>query len=374
MTYPELLQDIKTRIRQAQIKATMSANAEMLALYWDVGRLIDQRQHEKGWGSKIIPKLSKDIRNELPEIKGFSERNIKRMLAFYREYIGLLIVPQAVAQLSETESTSGSDLETLIVPPVAAQLDAQNIRYIYGLILNLPWSHNFVLIEKVKDLKARRWYMEQALTGGWGRDTLESMIRSNAFGRKGKAATNFAAQLPAPQSELAIEALKDPFIFDFLTLEEPFHERELETGLIQHLEKFLLELGAGFAFVGRQYHVAVSDQDFYVDLLLYHLKLRCYVVVELKKGPFKPEYAGKLSFYCSVIDDYLRHEQDKKTIGLILCQNKDRVLADYILRGVKTPIGVSDYELTKALPKELRSNLPSIEEIEQALGPEKASR
>jgi predicted nuclease of restriction endonuclease-like (RecB) superfamily len=374
MTYPELLQDIKTRIRQSQIKATMSVNSEMLALYWDVGRLIHQRQNEKGWGAKIIPQLSKDIRNELPELKGFSERNIKRMLAFYREYSWLLIVPQPVAQLPEMESNPGSDWEHVIVPQPVAQLDMQNIMDIQGLIFRLPWSHNFILMEKVKDLKARRWYMEQALAVGWGRDTLESMIQNDAFSRKGKAVTNFATQLPAPQSELAIETLKDPFIFDFLTLEEPFHERELETGLIQHLEKFLLELGAGFAFIGRQYHVVVSDQDFYVDLLLYHLKLRCYVVVELKKGPFKPEYAGKLSFYCSVIDDYLRHEQDQKTIGLILCQNKDKVLADYVLRGFNTPIGVSDYELTKALPKELRSSLPSIEEIERVLGSEKVSR
>jgi predicted nuclease of restriction endonuclease-like (RecB) superfamily len=374
MTYPELLQDIKSRIRQAQIKATMSVNAEMLALYWDIGHMIDRRQHEEGWGNSVIPRLSKDIRNELPEIKGFSERNLGRMVAFYREYNELIILPQPVAKLPKTESASVSDREPLIVPQPVAQLDAQNVSDIYGLIFRLPWSHNFVLIEKVKDLEVRRWYMEQALAGGWGRDTLESMIRSNAFRRKGKAVTNFSAQLPTPQSELAAETLKDPFIFDFLTLEEPFHERELETGLIQHLEKFLLELGAGFAFVGRQYHVAVSDQDFYVDLLLYHLKLRCYVVVELKKGPFKPEYAGKVSFYCSVIDDYMRHEQDQKTIGLILCQNKDKILADYILRGLKTPIGVSDYELTKALPKELRSSLPSIEEIERVLGSEKVSR
>jgi len=374
MTYPELLQDIKIRIRQAQIKATMSVNAEMLALYWDIGRMIDQRQSEEGWGAQIIPRLSKDVHNELPEIKGFSERNIKRMLAFYREYRELLIVPQPVAQLVEADSPSNSGRKPLIVPPVVAQLDTQNLKDLYGLILRLPWSHNFILIEKVKDLKARHWYMEQALAGGWGRGTLESSIRNNAFKRKGRAVTNFAAHLPPSQSELAIETLKDPFIFDFLTLEEPFHERELETGLIQHLEKFLIELGAGFAFVGRQYHAVVGEHDFYVDLLLYHLKLRCYVVVELKKGVFKPEYAGKLSFYCSVIDDYLRHEQDQKTIGLILCQNKDKVLADYILRGFNTPIGVSDYELTKALPKELRSSLPSIEEIEQAFGPVKASQ
>jgi predicted nuclease of restriction endonuclease-like (RecB) superfamily len=367
MTYPELLQDIKIRIRQAQIKATMSVNAEMLTLFWDIGRMIDQRQSEEGWGKNVIPRLSKDIRNELPEIKGFSERNLGRMVAFYREYRELIILPQPVAKLRAPEMS-----EPIIWPQPVAKLDDPG--NIHDLIFSLPWSHHFILIEKVKNLKARRWYMEQTLAGGWGRDTLESMIRTDAFKRKGQAVTNFANQLPAPQSELAIETLKDPFIFDFLTLEEPFHERELEMGLIQHLEKFLLELGAGFSFVGRQYHVVVSEQDFYVDLLLYHLKLRCYVAVELKKGPFKPEYAGKLSFYCSVLDDYLRHEQDQRTIGLILCQNKDKVLAEYILRGINTPIGVSDYELTKALPKELRSSLPSIEEIERAFGSEKDSQ
>ena len=209
--------------------------------------------------------------------------------------------------------------------------------------------------------------MAQTVEHGWSKDWLIEQIQHNAYERQGKAVTNFTTHLPSPESALAQEALKDPYIFDFLTLEEPFHERELETGLIAHLEKFLLELGAGFAFVGRQYHLEVSEQDFYIDLLFYHLKLRCYVVIELKKGRFKPEYAGKMNFYCSVVDDKLRHEQDNPTIGLILCQTQDKVVAEYALRDVNKPIGISAYELTRALPDNLKSSLPTVEEIEERL-------
>ena len=212
--------------------------------------------------------------------------------------------------------------------------------------------------------------MHQTIELGWSRDTLVAMIKGKAHERQGKAVSNFAARLPSPQSELAQQLLKDPYIFDFLTIEEPFHERELETGLIRHLEKFLLELGAGFAFVGRQYHLEVSDRDFYLDLLFYHLKLRCFIVIELKKGDFKPEYAGKMNFYCSVVDDLLRNETDQPTIGLILCQTKDRILAEYTLRDIHKPIGISDYELTRALPENLKSSLPTVEEIEAELGRE----
>jgi len=359
MNYAELLNDVKSRIRQAQIRAGLSANLEMLGLYLDIGRIVDQRQRDGGWGSGIIPRLAKDIRNELPEVKGFSERNIKRMRVFYCEYNKLIIGPQPVPQLEHAQENGAQP-----VPQFASQARSK----IYELVLRLPWAHNIILIEKVKDIDARLWYMEQTINGGWGRDTLESFIKSDAYSRRGKAAHNFADKLPSPQSELAANLLKDPYIFDFLTIEEPFHERELETELIRHVEKFLLELGSGFAFVGRQYHLDVGDQDFYIDLLFYHLKLRCFVVIDLKRGPFKPEYAGKLSFYCSVVDDYLRHDQDQTTIGLILCQNKNKVMAEYALSGIRTPLGISDYTLTKALPQELKSSLPSIEEIEEALG------
>jgi predicted nuclease of restriction endonuclease-like (RecB) superfamily len=350
--YSELLDNLKTRIRRSQLKASLAVNAEMILLYWDIGQMIHKRQQQEGWGTGVIPRLSKDIRNELPELKGFSERNIGRMIAFYRDYaINPEILPQPVAKLAPA-------LETPAKPCP---------RIVQDLLAQIPWGHNILLMEKFKDLPTRLWYAQQAIVNGWSRDTLTSMIKNHTHERQGAAVTNFANRLPAPQSEMATQLLKDPYIFDFLTLEEPFHERELETGLLRHVEKFLLELGQGFAFVGRQYPLTVSDNEFYLDLLFYHLKLRCFVVIELKKGKFKPEYAGKVNFYCSAVDDLLRHEADQPTIGLILCQTTDRILAEYTLRDIHKPIGIADYELTRALPKELASSLPSIQEIEAEL-------
>jgi len=363
--YSNLLRDIKARIRQAQIKATLSANAEMVTMYWDIGRMIQERQDHEGWGTAVIPRLSRDIRNELPEEKGFSERNVKRMLRFYREYPNLLLImPQAVTQLQQAENK-----DDLKVPQSVAQLPENNQSVILQRLLpQIPWGHTILLIERIKDLSSRLWHMEQIILNGWSRDTLALMIKSGVYERQGKSINNFEFTLPDPQSDLARQSLKDPFIFDFLTLTEPFNERELETELIKHLEKFLIELGAGFAFVGRQYRMEISDKDYYIDLLFYHLKLRCYIVIELKKGDFKPEYAGKMNFYCSAVDDLIKDPNDQPTIGLILCQTKDRILAEYALRDVHKPIGVSEYELTRALPENLKSSLPSIEEIEAELG------
>ena len=282
---------------------------------------------------------------------------------FYNEYNSFLILPPAVAKLEIDEKTS------ILPPPVAkfppTQISEQNDN-LQEYVFRLPWAHNVVLLG-LKDRATRLWYMKQALEHGWSKAWLEEQIKHRTHERQGQAVTNFAAKLPSPQSALAQEVLKDPYIFDFLTLEEPFHERELETGLVAHVEKFLLELGAGFAFLGRQYHLTVSDQDFYIDLLFYHTKLRCYVVVELKSGKFKPEYAGKVNFYCTAVDEILRHESDNPTIGLILCQTNDRIIAEYTLKKVNTPIGVSEYELTRALPENLKSSLPTIEEIEDQL-------
>jgi len=349
--YPGLLSDIKERIQSAQTRAMLGVNAELIRLYWEIGQMLDARQKSEGWGAAVIPRLARDIRNELPEVKGFSERNIKRMLAFYREYSGLEFVPQAVAQIEADQK----------VPQAVALFSTE-------VLLALPWGHHLLLMEKVKDAETRDWYMQATLANGWSRNVLQMQIESAAHTRQGKATSNFALRLPPPQSDLAQQALKDPYLFDFLTLAEPFHERELETGLIAHLEKFLLELGQGFAFVGRQYHVDVGDQDFYIDLLFYHLHLRCFIVIELKRGAFKPEYAGKMNFYCSVVDDVLKHAADTPTIGLILCQTQNEVIAEYALRGVDKPIGVSTFELTRALPAELESSLPTIEQIERELG------
>lgn len=337
--YANLLVDIKNRILQAQVKATLSANAEMIMMYWDVGRMVHQRQKQQGWSAAIIPKLSRDLRNELPEVKGFSERNLGRMLAFYRNYQDIdLFLPQPVAKLSAAD-----------------------------LIKSIPWGHHALLMQKIKDKSLRFWYMDQTLQNGWSRNTLGLMIESEIHERQGSSTTNFSLTLPDLQSDLARQSLKDPYIFDFLTLSEPFSERELETELIKYLEKFLLELGTGFSFVGRQYHLEISNKDFYIDLLFYHLKLRSFIVIELKKGDFKPEYAGKMNFYCSVVDDILKHPTDNATIGMILCQTKDRILAEYALGDINKPIGISEYELTRALPENLRSSLPSIEELEAEL-------
>jgi predicted nuclease of restriction endonuclease-like (RecB) superfamily len=363
--YRDLLAEIKIRIRAAQNRAALSANAEMILLYWDIGRMIAVRQEREGWGAGVIPKLAVDLKNELPEEKGFSETNLKRMVQFSQEYpqlfsIGARPVPQLPESLSLLEKGAQPVPQTREEQPPAASPDLNAFAL-------LSWGHNIILIQKIKDLPTRLWYAGQTLEQGWSRDTLTLQIKNRAHERQGAAITNFTSTLPAIHASLAQSLLKDPYLFDFLTLTEPFLERELETGLVAHIQKFLIELGRGFAFVGRQYLLTVSDREFYLDLLFYHLHLRCFVVVDLKKGDFKPEYAGKMNFYCSAVDAQLRHAGDAPTIGLILCQTKDRILAEYSLKDIYKPIGVADYELTRALPAELASSLPSIETIEAEL-------
>ena len=366
MNYFALLGDIKSCIQSAQTRAMLAVNSELVRLYWEVGQLLDQRQRDEGWGKGTLPRLAKDLHNDFPELKGFSERNLDRMVAFYREYQhGSLFSPPVVAK---TETS-------LISPPPVAKLalDAKNDEipenspFSSEILRTVPWAHHGVLLEKVKDRVIRRWYMEQLVANGWSRNILAMQIETQAHKRQGAATTNFRQKLPPFQSDLVQQVLKDPYIFDFLTLEKPFRERELEIGLVLHIEKFLLELGQGFAFVGRQYHLVIGEDDFYIDLLFYHFKLRCFVVIELKNGEFKPEYAGKLNFYCNVVDDKLRHATDQPTIGLILCKTKDDVLAEYSLRGIDKPIGIASYELTRSLPDQLKSVLPTIEEIEAEL-------
>jgi predicted nuclease of restriction endonuclease-like (RecB) superfamily len=348
--YRELLDVVRTEIHRAQQRAVLSVNRELIFLYWDIGKLIAHKQQQEGWGRGIIPRLSEDIKGLSPEIKGFSPRNIGRMIAFFREYPNADRI-QADAARSETDS---------FLPRAVAKIET--------LIFNLPWGHNILLLEKVKDRQQRLFYIQRSIEQGWSRSTLEAMCKSQLHLREGNKLSNFNYILPPEQSDLVQQALKDPYIFDFLTLTEPYQERDLEIGLLNHVEKFLLELGVGFAFVGRQYSLTVGQDEYYVDLLFYHFKLRCFVVVELKKGKFKPEYAGKLNFYCNVVDDVLRHQDDQPTVGLILCQDKNEFVAEYAFKGIDKPIGVSEYQLTKSLPKELQSSLPSIEEIEAELG------
>ena len=341
-----LFKEVKTRIQQAQARAVLSVNAELIRLYWDVGRTIAERQKSEGWGTGIIPKLAKELAGELSELKGFSTRNLDRMIAFYRAY-------------SNAEAIS---------PPAVAKLGGDATPHFDKVFWSTPWTHHIVLMEKIREPDTRFWYMAETLKNGWSKNVLVLMIESKAHQRQGKAVSNFNRLLPPPESDLAQQELKDPYVFDFLTLQDTFHERELEVGLLKHLEKFLIELGQGFAFVGRQYYLEIGDNEFYVDMLFYHLKLRCFIVIDLKKGKFKPEYAGKMNFYLNVVDDKLKTAADARSIGLILCQDRNQIVAEYALRGVERPIGVSEYELTRALPKSLKSSLPTVEEIELELG------
>ncbi len=328
--YAELLESLKARIRQAQVRAALSVNRELVLLYWHIGREILQRQRQEGWGAKVIDRLAMDLGREFPEMKGFSPRNLKYMRAFAEAWPDEQIVQEALAQIT--------------------------------------WYHNITLLEKVKDPAERLWYVRQTIEHGWSRNVLVHQIESKLYQRLGKAITNFERTLPAPQSDLARSLIKDPYVFDFLTLGPEAQERDLERALLNHLRDFLLELGKGFAFVGSQYRLEVGGEEFYIDLLFYHLRLRCFVVIDLKIGEFKPEYAGKMNFYLSAADDLLRHPEDRPSIGLILCKSQNRLVAEYALRDVSKPMGVATYRLTEALPADLQENLPSIEELKKELG------
>ena len=365
--YKGLLTNIKNRVRQGQLKVNLAANAEMLATYWDIGRMIHFQQQQKGWGKGVIPKLANDLKNELAEVKGFSVRNIQMMVQFFNEYQMITSIGQL--PVADLESQSITQLpvahldNTAITQLTVAQLeDTKNQAQLIALI---GWTQHTILLQKIKDLSIRYWYMQQILEQGWSRDTLVAQIKSKIHERQGALVHNFDNTLTNAHSLWAKQTFKDPYIFDFITLATEFSERELELELVKHVEKFLLELGAGFAFVGRQYKLEVSDKDFELDLLFYHLKMRCFVVIDLKKGDFLPEYAGKMNFYCSAVDDILKHETDKPTIGLILCKGKNKIFAEYALRDLNKPIGVSEYELTQLLPDNLKSSLPSIEDIEK---------
>ncbi len=327
--YNDFLNSLKKRIRNAQVRAVLSVNRELVLLYWQIGNEILTRQQQQGWGTKVIEKLASDLRKTFPDMKGFSARNLKYMRTFAEAYPNEQFVQEVLAQIT--------------------------------------WYHNIALIEKVKLPEQRLWYAQQTIQYGWSRNILVHQIESELYHRQGQATTNFDKTLPHPQSELAQQLLKDPYNFDFLSLAKEVQERDLEKALIYHIRDFLLELGIGFAFVGSQYHLEVSDQDFYIDLLFYHLNLRCYIVIDLKVEDFKPEFSGKMSFYVAVVDDLLRHPDDKPTIGMILCKAKNKAIAEYALRAINQPIGVSTYQLRDTLPEQLQGSLPTIEQLEAEL-------
>jgi predicted nuclease of restriction endonuclease-like (RecB) superfamily len=327
--YARWLAELKTRIHNAQQHASLAVNRELVLLYWQIGRDILDRQSAQGWGAKVIDRLAHDLRIAFPEMKGFSPRNLKYMRAFAEAWPELEFVQAALAQL--------------------------------------PWYHQIALLDKLKTEEDRRWYAAQAIEHNWSRNVLVIQIESGCKHRSGVALTNFASQLPKPQSDLARESLKDPYRLDFLGLGQEAQEREIETALVRHITQFLLEPGAGFAFVGNQVHIEVGGEAFFIDLLFYHVKLRCYVVIELKAGNFKPEHLGQLGFYLTTVDAQVKHAQDAPTIGLLLCKSKNKVVAEYALRDSNKPIGIAEYQLVASLPAELQTSLPTIEQIEREL-------
>lgn len=357
--YGRLLAAIKVRVQAAQIRAGLAANRELLALYWDIGRMILDRQRAEGWGTKVIDRLSRDLQNEFPGQQGFSPRNLKYMRAFAEAWPETAIVHQPGPSLAKSAigqaplAQTGRPMASIVHQPGA----------------QLPWKHHCLLLDKLENRAERLWYAAKAVEHGWSRNVLGLQIESVLHARQGKAVTNFKAALPPPQSDLAQQIIKDPYLFDFLNLRDDANERAVEEALLAHVEKFLLELGVGFALVGRQVHLEVGEQDYYLDLLFYHLQLRCFVVVDLKAREFTPEAAGKMSFYLSAVDDRFRNPGDQPSIGLILCRSKNRVIAEYALRDVEKPIGVSGYvtRLVETLPQSLREVIPSVKEIERGL-------
>ena len=328
--YAEWLAELKRRIHGAQQRATLAVNRELVMLYWQIGRDILARQADQGWGAKVIDRLAHDLRTAFPEMRGFSRANLMSMRAFAQAWPDEPIVQQLVGRL--------------------------------------PWGHNVVLLTRLKDSAQRVAYAQAAIKHGWSRNMLNIHIETRLLERSGQAVTNFELTLPAPQSDLARESLKDPYRLDFLGLGREAGERAIEQAMVRHVTDFLLELGAGFAFVGRQVLLDVGGDEFFIDLLFYHLKLRCYVVIELKGGKFKPEHLGQLGFYLTAVDAQVKHPQDGPTIGLLLCKHKNKVVAEYALRNNTQPIGVAEYQLVEALPPELQTSLPSIEQIERELG------
>ena len=331
--YRSLIADLKSRIQAAQIKAAVTVNNQLIELYWDIGRQIAEKQQASGWGDAVIEQIAQDLTRELGGLKGFSRRNLYFVRQFYGFYAGY----------SE---------------------------FVQQLVSQIPWGHNILILQKIKDQDKALWYVQKTIENGWSRSVLDHQIASQLYERQADKPRidNFTERLPAPQSDLTRETLKDPYVFDFLSVGEEAHERELETALVERITRFMLELGKGFAFVGRQYHLEVGGDDFYIDLLFYHLRLHCYVALELKTGPFKPEYTGKLNFYLTALDEQVKMAEDGPSIGLILCRNRNNIVAEYALRDVNKPIGISRYELSDKLPKELQASLPTVEEVEAELG------
>lgn len=351
--YKKWLIDLKSQIRQSQLKAAVKVNVELLRLYWNMGRDITTRELEAQWGSGFFGQLSRDLRKEFPDMDGFSVRNLKYIRQWFCFYSGSLTL---------TEKQANSDSRDTL-----RKFSDVNRQQAVADLLSIPWGHNILIITKCKNVTEALFYVRETLENGWSRNVLQNMISANLFAAKGKAITNFSRILPAPISDLAQQSLKDPYCFDFLSLRKNYDERELENALVANITQFLLELGSGFAYVGRQFRLEVGDEEFFLDLLFYHLKLRRYVVIELKTGKFKPEYLGKLGFYVTAVNQQIKSEADNDTIGLLICKDKDKITAEYSLAATNLPLGISEYEISRYLPEHFKSSLPTIEEIESEL-------
>ncbi len=336
--YKQWLTELKGKIRSAQIKAAIAVNSVLIQFYWELGKMITEKQTE--WGSKFLETLSKDLREEFPEMQGFSVTNLKYCRLFYNYF-------KDRPRLDDELTTS---------PQVGDDLS--------GPVTQIPWGHIKLIIGKIKDSDEALFYIQQTITHNWSRDTLALQIKTGLYARSGKAVSNFKHTLPEVQSDLALQTLKDPYVFDFMTLAEEAKEKDIEQQLVQHLTRFLLELGKGFAFVGAQQHLEIGGDDYYIDMLFYHTRLKCYVVIELKNTRFIPEYAGKLNFYLSAVDTLVRQPDDKPTIGILLCREKNNVVAEFALRDMNKPMGISAFQITESLPENLKSSFPTIEEIE----------
>lgn len=346
--YINWLNEVKSKIRTAQIKTALAANRELILFYWELGCDIFEKQKNAKWGAKLLEQLSADLKAEFPNIQGLSKTNLKYCSRFYQFYS---IGQQAVDQLKNAE------IQQIETPEKLSQ----------QLVDQIPWGHNIQIFTKAKNIEEAQFYIQQTIENGWSRDVLALQLKSGLYSRQGNAITNFKQTLPAPQSDLAQQTIKDPYSFDFLTMTKPYNERDVEQQLVEHISKFLLELGKGFAFVGRQYHLEVDESDYYIDLLFYHTKLKCYVVIELKNTKFIPEYAGKLNFYLSAVDSLIKADDDKPTIGILLCRDKKKIETEFALRDISKPMGVSEFTLTEALPDNLKGDLPTVEELESEL-------
>jgi predicted nuclease of restriction endonuclease-like (RecB) superfamily len=372
--YKAWLSEIKLKVRNAQIQATLKVQTELLTFYWEFGADIVAKQTQAQWGDGVIDQLSRDLMAEFPDMKGFSRRNlmyIKKWHLFYRSAtLPMSIVQQPVAQLTAGQKGQ-QPVGQIQAAEKSQQVVGQTEQRAIPLITQIPWGHNIAIVTKCKDIDEALYYVECALAHNWSRSVLVHQIESGLYKREGRAVTNFALTMPKPQSDLATQTLKDPYVFDFLTMTKDYDERDMENALVAHVRQFLMELGAGFAYMGKQIALQVGEREFFIDLLFYHTKLHCYVVVELKVVDFEPEHVGKLNFYLKAIDSQLRTDCDQPTIGILICKKKDKIVAEYALSDIHKPIGVSEYRLTESIPDTFKGSLPTIEQIEAELGGER---